>query len=78
VTAAEAAACAERAVATLRDAISTGWARRKELKEPEFDSLRGREDFRKLVAELEARHGPRAKPTDGSPRAAADAPTEDR
>jgi tetratricopeptide (TPR) repeat protein len=49
VTAAEAAAFADQAVATLRDAISAGWARCKELKEPEFDSLRGREDFKKLA-----------------------------
>ena len=62
VTAAEAAACADQAVATLRDAISAGWARREELKEPEFDSLRGREDFQKLVAELEAKSRPKAEP----------------
>jgi len=78
VTAAKAAAFADQAFATLRDAIGAGWARRDELKEPEFDPLRGREDFQKLVAELEAQHGPKAKPTDGSPRAAADPPTEGR
>ena len=59
VTAAEAAAFADQAVATLRDAIGAGWARREELKEPEFDSLRGREDFKKLVAELEKKAEPK-------------------
>jgi hypothetical protein len=62
VTAAEAAAFVDQAVAALRDAIGAGWAQRDELKEPEFDSLRGREDFKKLVAELEAKLGPKAKP----------------
>ena len=38
VTAAEAAAFADQAVAALRDAISAGWARRDELKEPDFDA----------------------------------------
>ena len=55
VTAAEAASFADRSVAALRDAIDAGWAVREELKEPEFDPLRGREDFQKLVAELEAK-----------------------
>jgi tetratricopeptide (TPR) repeat protein len=53
VTAAEAAAFADQAVAALADAIKAGWARLDELKEPDFDSLRGREDFKKLLAELE-------------------------
>ena len=35
-----------------------------ELKEPDFDALRGRADFQKLVAELEAKAGPKAKPKD--------------
>jgi tetratricopeptide (TPR) repeat protein len=64
VTAAEAAAFADQAVATLRDAIGAGWARRAELKESEFDPLRGREDFRKLLAELEVKVGTKAKPKD--------------
>ena len=33
-------------------------------KEPDFDPLRGREDFKKLVAEFEATVGPKAKPRD--------------
>ena len=78
MTAAEAASFADRSVAALRDAIDAGWAVREELKEPDFDPLRGREDFKKLVAELEAKHGPDAKPTDGSPRAAADPSTKGR
>jgi hypothetical protein len=51
---------AAEAVATLRDAIGSGWARREELKEPVFGPLRGREDFQKLLAELEQRSA--AKP----------------
>jgi len=55
VSAAEAGAFADQAVAALADAVKGGWARRDELKEPEFDLLRTREDFQKLVKELEAR-----------------------
>jgi tetratricopeptide (TPR) repeat protein len=56
VTAAEAKAFADQAVAALRDAIKAGWAQAPaDLKEPDFDALRGRADFRKLVAEVEAR-----------------------
>jgi tetratricopeptide (TPR) repeat protein len=55
VTAAEAASFAEQSVAALRDAISAGWNSANEFKEPDFDALRGREDFKKLVAELEAK-----------------------
>ena len=64
VTAAEAASFADRSVAALRDAIDAGWAVREELKAQEFDPLRGREDFKKLVAELEAKSRPEAKPKD--------------
>jgi serine/threonine-protein kinase len=62
VTAADAAVFADQALAALRDAMSAGSARRDELKEPDFDPLRGREDFKKLVTELEAKLGPNAKP----------------
>jgi serine/threonine-protein kinase len=62
VTAAEAVAFADHAVAALRDAINAGWARRDELKEPDFDPLRSREDFKKLMKALEAKPGPNAKP----------------
>jgi eukaryotic-like serine/threonine-protein kinase len=62
VTAAEAASFADRSVAALRDAIDAGWAVLQELKAQEFDPLRGREDFKKLVAELEAKSRPEAKP----------------
>jgi len=58
-TAVEAAAFADQAVAALRDAVTAGWMRTDELKEPDFDPLRGREDFKKLFADLEARFGPR-------------------
>jgi hypothetical protein len=52
---------ADQAVAALAHAVKTGWALPSELKEPDFDALRGRDDFRKLVAEVEAKAGPRAK-----------------
>jgi serine/threonine protein kinase/tetratricopeptide (TPR) repeat protein len=54
VTAAEGAAFADQAVIALRDAISAGWNMPNELKEPDFDALRGRDDFKKLVAAVEA------------------------
>jgi hypothetical protein len=57
VTTAEASAFADQAVASLRDAISAGWNNTKVLKEPDFDALRGRDDFKKLLAELEAKSG---------------------
>jgi hypothetical protein len=44
--------------------LKTGWTPPSELKEPDFDPLRGREDFKKLLAEWEARSGPKAKPKD--------------
>ena len=62
VTKAEAAAFADQSVAALRDAFSAGWGWPDELKEPDFDALRGRDDFRKLVAEVEAKAGPRSSP----------------
>jgi hypothetical protein len=39
----------------LAEAVNAGWAHPSELKEPDFDALRGREDFKKLLAEVEAR-----------------------
>jgi hypothetical protein len=53
VTAAEAASFFDQAVATLRDAITAGWLQSDELKEPDFDALSSRDDFKKLVAELD-------------------------
>ncbi len=50
VTTAEAAAFADQSVASLRDAINAGWNWPNELKEPDFDPLRGRADFQKLAA----------------------------
>jgi tetratricopeptide (TPR) repeat protein len=55
VTTAEAAAFADQSIAALGDAIKAGWNRPNQLKEPEFDALRGRADFRKLVAEVETK-----------------------
>jgi hypothetical protein len=64
VTKAEAAALADQSVAGLRDAFSAGWGWPDELKEPDLDALRGRADFQKLVAELEAKVRPNAKPSE--------------
>jgi tetratricopeptide (TPR) repeat protein len=55
VTAGDARTFADQAVAALQDAIRAGWALPNELKEPDFDALRSRPDFQKLVAEVEAR-----------------------
>jgi tetratricopeptide (TPR) repeat protein len=55
VTAAEAATFADQAVAALHDAMKAGWAQPVEPKEPDFDSLQQRDDFQKLVKELEAK-----------------------
>jgi hypothetical protein len=55
VAPAEAAGFADQAVAALRDAIRAGWGMIDYLKEPDFDALRGRDDFRKLVAEFEGK-----------------------
>jgi serine/threonine protein kinase/tetratricopeptide (TPR) repeat protein len=53
VTEAEAAVFADQAVAALRDAVKSGWSHPDELTDPDFDPLRGREDFKKLLAELD-------------------------
>src|SRR5262249_39131878 len=55
VSAAEAAAFADQGAAPLRDAIQAGWGVLGELKEPDFDAVRQRDDFRKLLKELEAK-----------------------
>ena len=58
----EARTFADQSVAALRDALGAGWNVPDDLKEPGFDPLRGRDDFKKLLAELEARSGSKAKP----------------
>jgi tetratricopeptide (TPR) repeat protein/tRNA A-37 threonylcarbamoyl transferase component Bud32 len=55
VTSSEAARFADQAADALRDAIHSGWNQPDELKQPDFDALRGRDDFQKLVAGLEAK-----------------------
>jgi tetratricopeptide (TPR) repeat protein len=67
VTKAEAAAFADQAVAAFQDAVKAGWRDFHDLKEPDFDPLRGRDDFKKLLAELEAAARPEARPKAGSP-----------
>ena len=55
VTSEEAKTAADQAVAALADAVKTGWGLPGELKAPEFDVLRPRPEFQKLVAEVEAK-----------------------
>jgi serine/threonine protein kinase/tetratricopeptide (TPR) repeat protein len=55
VTKAEATAFADQAVAALRDAFSAGWGWPNQLKEPDFDTLRGRDDFKKLLRDLQVK-----------------------
>jgi tetratricopeptide (TPR) repeat protein len=60
----EAKAFADQSVAALAAAFKTGWDAPSELKEPDFDAIRGRDDFKKLLAELEAKSVPKAEPKD--------------
>lgn len=55
VTTDQAKAFADQSVAALAAVVKTGWALPSELKEPDFDAVRGRADFQKLVAEVEAK-----------------------
>jgi tetratricopeptide (TPR) repeat protein len=55
---------ADQSVATFADAVKAGWALPSELNEPDFDAVRGRDDFRKLVAEVEAKAGSKADTRD--------------
>ena len=55
MTATEAFAFAEQSVESLRDIVKGGWSLPSELKAPDFDAIRGRDDFPKLVAEVEAK-----------------------
>jgi serine/threonine protein kinase/tetratricopeptide (TPR) repeat protein len=59
VTTAEAAMFADHAVASLRDAFGAGWGQADELNEPDFNPLRSRADFQKLVAEVQTRYQPK-------------------
>jgi tetratricopeptide (TPR) repeat protein len=59
VSAAEAATFADQAVAPLREAIKGEVGVRDELKQPDFDPLRDRADFKQLVAELGKDPSPR-------------------
>jgi tetratricopeptide (TPR) repeat protein len=54
VTAAEAVTCADRAVAALADAVKAGWAPAglDDPRGPDFDALRSRDDFKKLIDTL--------------------------
>lgn len=67
LSAAEAAAYADQAVAALVELIKSGWAKPNELREADFIALRAREDFRKLVLELVAKQ-PESPPTATKPR----------
>jgi serine/threonine protein kinase len=65
VTKEESQTFADQSVAALAAAVKSGWAYPSELKEPDFDALRGRAHFQKLVAEVEAKA---AKPLATAPR----------
>jgi hypothetical protein len=54
---------ANQAVAALRYTFKAGWGWLDELKEPDFDARRRRGDFKKLLAEVVAKFGPKARPT---------------
>jgi hypothetical protein len=67
VTKDEAVKFADQSVAALRDAIKAGWSQPAgldEFEEPDFDAPRGREVFKKLLAEVEAKAAASAKPKD--------------
>jgi serine/threonine-protein kinase len=51
----EAKVFADQSIAALAVLLKTGWALPSELREPDFDAVRGRADFQKLVAEVEAK-----------------------
>ena len=55
VTKEEAATFADQAVAALSDVFRAGWNWPSELKEPDFDALRGRADFQKLFMEVQGK-----------------------
>jgi hypothetical protein len=59
VTKEEARTFADQSVADLADAVKAGWAVPSELREPDFDAVRGRDDFKKLLAEVVAKAGPK-------------------
>ncbi len=46
---------ADQSVAALAAVVKLGWALPSELKEPDFDAVRGRPDFQKPVAEVEGK-----------------------
>src|SRR5262249_21296068 len=55
VTKDEAKKFADQSVALLAELVKSGWSSPTELKEPDFDAVRGPADFQKLVAEVERR-----------------------
>jgi tetratricopeptide (TPR) repeat protein len=63
VTAAEAKTFADQSFDALVEVVKTGWAMPGKLKEPDFDAVRGRADFQKLLADAEAKSEMPAKTT---------------
>src|SRR5262249_1452136 len=55
VRAEEATRFAEQAMTALRAVVAAGWRQRAELNDPDFDPPRKREDFQKMVKELETK-----------------------
>ncbi|MFN9984477.1 MAG: protein kinase domain-containing protein [Pirellula sp.] len=57
VTAAEAKTFADKCVTELAEAVKAGWTAFADLSSPNFDAIRDHEDFKKFLADLEAKLG---------------------
>jgi hypothetical protein len=64
VTKEESRTFAGQSVAAVAATVKAGWAIPSELKKPDFDALRGRAEFQKLLAEAEAKSWPKTKAKD--------------
>jgi hypothetical protein len=54
---------ADKAMTWLRKAIDAGWTNTGNVRrDSDLDFLRGRDDFKKLVADLETKYPPKAEP----------------
>jgi hypothetical protein len=51
----DASAAADRQAAALAVVVKLGWALPSALNEPDFDAVRGRADFQKIFADVEAK-----------------------
>jgi hypothetical protein len=67
VTMAGAATFADKVLAELQDAFRSGWADEVLLRDSDFDAVRSREDFRKLLRDVEAKAAAGSPPDDTPP-----------